>query len=271
MEEKIRIENVTKKFGSYAALDGISLNFEKGKIHGIIGRNGSGKTVLFKCICGFLRVDGGAVLVNGKQVGKEIEAPESIGAIIETPGFLPGYSARQNLQFLAGIRGKIGKKEIADGHPVDEYNNEVLCRLTPLQQKEVGIPAFYIRPVVPRLKSSDENEARLSEMAHLEDELYQAEEEAGVPHQKQNIIVHALQKYADWKENRPRHKVDKRIYVLLTVFLGWCGAHRFLEHRWKLGIFYLLVGWTGLGLAFALVDLLIALPIPKDENGMIEI
>ena len=112
MEEKIRIENVTKKFGSYAALDGISLSFEKGKIHGMIGRNGSGKTVLFKCICGFLRVDDGAVFVDGKQIGKEIAAPESIGAIIETPGFLPGYSARQNLQFLAGIRRKIGKKEI---------------------------------------------------------------------------------------------------------------------------------------------------------------
>ncbi len=110
MEEKIRIENVTKKFGSYAALDGISLSFEKGKIHGMIGRNGSGKTVLFKCICGFLRVDDGAVLVDGKQIGKEIEAPESIGAIIEMPGFLPGYSARQNLQFLAGIRRKIGKR-----------------------------------------------------------------------------------------------------------------------------------------------------------------
>ena len=130
MEEKIRIENVTKKFGSYAALDGISLNFEKGKIHGIIGRNGSGKTVLFKCICGFLRVDGGAVLVNGKQVGKEIEAPESIGAIIETPGFLPGYSARQNLQFLAGIRGKIGKKEI------DEAIRKV--GLDPEAKKHVG-------------------------------------------------------------------------------------------------------------------------------------
>ena len=72
MEEKIRIENVTKKFGSYAALDGISLSFEKGKIHGMIGRNGSGKTVLFKCICGFLRVDDGAVFVDGKQIGKEI-------------------------------------------------------------------------------------------------------------------------------------------------------------------------------------------------------
>lgn len=130
MEEKIRIENVTKKFGSYAALDGISLNFEKGKIHGIIGRNGSGKTVLFKCICGFLRVDGGAVLVDGKQLGKEIEAPESIGAIIETPGFLPEYSARQNLQFLAGIRGKIGKKEI------DEAIRKV--GLDPEAKKHVG-------------------------------------------------------------------------------------------------------------------------------------
>lgn len=110
MEEKIRIENVTKKFGSYAALDGISLSFEKGKIHGMIGRNGSGKTVLFKCICGFLRVDDGAVFVDGKQIGKEIEAPESIGAIIETPGFLPGYSARQNLQFLAASAGRSEKR-----------------------------------------------------------------------------------------------------------------------------------------------------------------
>ena len=130
MEEKIRIENVTKKFGSYAALDGISLSFEKGKIHGMIGRNGSGKTVLFKCICGFLRVDDGAVLVDGKQIGKEIEAPESIGAIIETPGFLPGYSARQNLQFLAGIRRKIGKKEI------DEAIRKV--GLDPEAKKHVG-------------------------------------------------------------------------------------------------------------------------------------
>lgn len=130
MEEKIRIENVTKKFGSYAALDGISLSFEKGKIHGMIGRNGSGKTVLFKCICGFLRVDDGAVFVDEKQIGKEIEAPESIGAIIETPGFLPGYSARQNLQFLAGIRRKIGKKEI------DEAIRKV--GLDPEAKKHVG-------------------------------------------------------------------------------------------------------------------------------------
>ena len=96
----------------------------------MIGRNGSGKTVLFKCICGFLRVDDGAVFVDEKQIGKEIEAPESIGAIIETPGFLPGYSARQNLQFLAGIRRKIGKKEI------DEAIRKV--GLDPEAKKHVG-------------------------------------------------------------------------------------------------------------------------------------
>lgn len=110
MEEKIRIENVTKKFGSYAALDGISLSFEKGKIHGMIGRNGSGKTVLFKCICGFLRVDDGAVFVDGKQIGKEIEAPESIGAIIETPGFLPGYSADRICSFSPASAGRSEKR-----------------------------------------------------------------------------------------------------------------------------------------------------------------
>ena len=107
MEEKIRIENVTKKFGSYAALDGISLNFERGKIHGIIGRNGSGKTVLFKCICGFLRVDDGAVLVDGKQIGKkEInEAIRKVGLDPEAKKHVGKYSLgmRQRLGIAQAI------------------------------------------------------------------------------------------------------------------------------------------------------------------------
>ena len=140
MEEKIRIENVTKKFGSYAALDGISLSFEKGKIHGMIGRNGSGKTVLFKCICGFLRVDDGAVFVDGKQIGKEIEAPESIGAIIETPGFLPGYSARQNLQFLA-VHGLYlgnlsGKGKPGNDEECPDYSPHTCRQVTGNDQKQ---------------------------------------------------------------------------------------------------------------------------------------
>ena len=112
MENKIEVRHVTKKFGEYKALDDVSLNFETGKIHGIIGRNGSGKTVLFKCICGFLKLTEGEILVDGKRIGKELETPSDLGVIIEHPGFLPGYTAYQNLDFLAGIRKKAGKKEI---------------------------------------------------------------------------------------------------------------------------------------------------------------
>ncbi len=112
MQNIIEVRNVTKQFKEFKALDDVSLSFERGKIHGLIGRNGSGKTVLFKCICGFLKTDKGEITVNGKRIGKDIEAPKDIGVIIETPGFLPNYNGYQNLNFLAGINGKIKKEDI---------------------------------------------------------------------------------------------------------------------------------------------------------------
>lgn len=112
MEKMIEISHVSKSFQTYRALDDVSLDIEKGKIYGIIGRNGSGKTVLFKCICGFLKTDSGEIKVDGKTIGKEIEAPQNAGIIIENPGFLPAYSGYQNLKFLADINKKIGKQEI---------------------------------------------------------------------------------------------------------------------------------------------------------------
>ena len=93
-------------------LKNVSISFEKGQIHGIVGRNGSGKTVLFKCICGLMHPEEGVILVNGKRVGRDVDMPENIGAIIEAPGFLPNYSGYKNLRFLANIRRKIGKEEI---------------------------------------------------------------------------------------------------------------------------------------------------------------
>ena len=114
MEKMIEISHVSKSFQTYRALDDISLDIEKGKIYGIIGRNGSGKTVLFKCICGFLKTDSGEIKVDGKIIGKEIEAPQNAGIIIENPGFLSAYSGYQNLKFLADINKKIGKQEIRD-------------------------------------------------------------------------------------------------------------------------------------------------------------
>ena len=130
MELMIEVKNAEKKFKEYRALDDVSLSFEKGKIHGIIGRNGSGKTVLFKCICGFLKLDAGEILVSGKRIGKDIEAPQDIGVIIESPGFLPNYSGYRNLHFLACIRNKVHKNEI----------QEIMKRvgLDPKSRKHVG-------------------------------------------------------------------------------------------------------------------------------------
>lgn len=112
MEPMIVLENVVKKFKDYTALRGISISFEKGKIHGIIGRNGSGKTVMMKCICGLMHPDSGKITVNGKVIGKEVDIANDIGAIIEAPGFLPNYSGYRNLKFLADIKRVIGKQEI---------------------------------------------------------------------------------------------------------------------------------------------------------------
>lgn len=112
MENIIGIANVTKKFKQATVLDSISIEFERGKIHGIIGRNGSGKTMLLKCICGFVPVTSGEIKVGGKVIGKDTDIPDNIGIIIETPGFLPNYSAFKNLKFLADIKRQIGSGQI---------------------------------------------------------------------------------------------------------------------------------------------------------------
>lgn len=112
METCIEVQNVVKRFRDQVVLKNVSISFEKGQIHGIVGRNGSGKTVLFKCICGLMHPEEGVILVNGKRVGRDVDMPEDIGAIIEAPGFLPNYSGYKNLRFLANIRRKTGKEEI---------------------------------------------------------------------------------------------------------------------------------------------------------------
>ena len=109
----IQIENLTKTFGQDTVLKGVTRDFERGKIHGIVGNNGSGKTVMFKCICGFLQPTEGHVIVNGKQIGRDIDFPEDIGIIIESPGFLPQFSGLKNLEILAGLKRKISLKQVA--------------------------------------------------------------------------------------------------------------------------------------------------------------
>lgn len=110
----IRVNNVKLTIKNDTILSYVNVNFERGKIHGLVGRNGSGKTMLMKCICGFVRPTSGEIFVNDAKIGKDVDFPQNVGIIIETPGFIPYYSGYRNLKILAGLRKKIGKEEILD-------------------------------------------------------------------------------------------------------------------------------------------------------------
>lgn len=108
----IEVKSVVKRWGNNTVLKSVDLTAERSEIIGIIGHNGSGKTVLMKCICGFITPDSGEITVSGKRLGKDIDIPKNIGLIIETPGFLPNFSGFSNLWQLAKIRGKISKDDV---------------------------------------------------------------------------------------------------------------------------------------------------------------
>ena len=112
MSVVIEIKNATKKFGNNIIFDDVNLKVTKGTIVGIVGHNGSGKSILFKIICGLIPLSQGRVVVRDKIIGKDIDFPPNIGVIIETPGFLPYLNGFQNLNQLASINNKIDTNRI---------------------------------------------------------------------------------------------------------------------------------------------------------------
>lgn len=108
----IEIKELDLSIKKTEILKKVSVSFEQGKIHGLIGRNGSGKTMLMKCICGFIRPTSGTICVNGREVGKDCDFPENIGIIIETPGFIPYYSGFKNLKLIADLNKKADTEQI---------------------------------------------------------------------------------------------------------------------------------------------------------------
>ena len=108
----ITISNLDLTLRKNRILNNVNIEFERGRIHGLIGRNGSGKTMLMKCICGFVKPTSGEITVGGKRIGRDRDFPENVGIIIETPGFIPYYSGLKNLKLLADLRGKISKATV---------------------------------------------------------------------------------------------------------------------------------------------------------------
>ncbi len=111
---RIDVVNVSKKFKNHTVLENVNMELNPGKIYGFIGKNGSGKSVLLKIICGFYVPTSGEVLFDGKNVIKERDFAPSTRALIEKPSFLPHLSGYRNLKLLASIQDKIGDEKILD-------------------------------------------------------------------------------------------------------------------------------------------------------------
>ncbi|MBQ8618560.1 MAG: ATP-binding cassette domain-containing protein [Clostridia bacterium] len=129
----IDVVHLTKKYESRLILNDIHVRFEAATIYGIVGTNGCGKTTLLRCICGFSSPTQGKVMISNKEIGKDIDFAPMMGVILETPGFIAQYSAKENLQILASYSGRKNINEIeqvirkvglnpSDKRPVGKYS-----------------------------------------------------------------------------------------------------------------------------------------------------
>ncbi len=108
----LEIKDISKKIGEDYVLREINLSMDKGRIYGLQGKNGCGKSMLMRVICGLVLPTEGKVIIDGEELGKDISFPRSIGVLIEKPGFLDSYSGYQNLKMLASIQGRVEEEGI---------------------------------------------------------------------------------------------------------------------------------------------------------------
>lgn len=110
----IEVKNVSKQFGGKPVLEDVSLTIDHGSTVGLVGANGSGKSVLFKAICGMVKPDSGSIVVEGVTLGEKIDFPSNMGVFINSPGFIGIYNGFNNLKFLANICGVISDNQIRE-------------------------------------------------------------------------------------------------------------------------------------------------------------
>ena len=114
MSTTIRVEHYCKTIKKVTILDDVTITFESGKVYGLKGKNGSGKTMLMRAISGLILPTSGAVYINDQQLGKEISFPPSIGMLLENPAFVNNYTGFKNLKVLASIQNRIDDDKIRE-------------------------------------------------------------------------------------------------------------------------------------------------------------
>lgn len=153
----IRITNATKRYNGEIVLDHVNVMFSSGMIHGIVGRNGSGKTMLLKAICGIIHLTEGEILIDGHSIGREIPVAPDVGVIIETPGFLPYRSGYKNLQYLAALKGVASHGDICNAMKrvgLDPDNKKIVGRYSLGMRQRLGLAQAIMEK--PKLLLLDE-------------------------------------------------------------------------------------------------------------------
>ena len=149
---KIEVKNVTKEFNHTKVLEDINIEFNEGKIIGLIGRNGSGKSVLLKMLCAYYAPSKGEILYDGINIINEKKFPPSTRALIETPVFLPELSGFDNLKMLSEIQNIITNKEIYDTIDlVNLTNDEDKKYLNKIKKDKIIIIATHMKEDINKL------------------------------------------------------------------------------------------------------------------------
>jgi ABC-2 type transport system ATP-binding protein len=138
----IEMKNVSKKIKNKQVLDRVNLSLDSGTIHGFIGANGSGKTMIFRALCGFIKLDDGIITINDKPVKFNEPLPVDIGLILETPGFVGTQTVMENLKYLASIKSKFNENQILDlleRFDISQYKDKKVKALSLGTRQKVGI------------------------------------------------------------------------------------------------------------------------------------
>lgn len=177
----IKINNATKIINKEKVLDDITIEMEKGKVYGLYGKNGSGKTMLMRAICGLIRLSKGTIMINNEILGKDISFPRSIGVLLENPSFISYYSGKKNLQYLANIKKQITDKEIDSALErvgLDSNNKKHYKKYSLGMKQRLGIAAVIMEK--PDLLIFDEPTNALDGKGiELINEIIQQEKERG--------------------------------------------------------------------------------------------
>ena len=180
----VRLEHYTKSFKKVTVLEDINLTLESGKVIGLKGKNGSGKTMLMRAISGLILPTSGKVFINDRELGKQISFPPSIGLLIENPSFISNYTGFKNLKILASIQNRINDEEIKEAIRkvgLDPDDTRTFKKYSLGMKQRLGIAAAIMEK--PDIVILDELKANGSliiiachdteELNYLSDEIYE--------------------------------------------------------------------------------------------------